>query len=99
MPPAHPPFPAEDAALLRTDAAPTGNWRRAFTDFFLKTSQEAAKMPPDVDFCRLFVHSIFASFFHASSRRLKRPPRRPKTAQDGHKAAQEGLQERILVDS
>ena len=49
----------------------------------------------DAIFCLLFWQSFFASFFDASSRRLKSPPRRPKTAQDGHKTAQEPSKSRF----
>ena len=39
--------------------------------------------------------TFLASFLDASSRRLKCPPRRPKTAQDGHKTAQEPSKSRF----
>merc|ERR1712107_506270 len=61
--------------------------------FFFKLSQDAPKMPPSRDFCRLFCHLIFNAFSDASKttqdasktppRGPKMPPRRPKTPTRG----------------
>ena len=77
----------------RSPRKPPGNHQEGVKKF-PRCRQEASGCRFWPTFCALRFSIIFRCLLKTS----QEAPRRPKTAQDGHRRAQEGPQERILLD-